>query len=106
MLVKMAKKKNRRQTESCVMTHKDLFLDDILTDKKLSTFYSAMTKIKSQNNNEIPQMSDDQLMEIYIEDFIHKISVRNKQEDTTLNSSLQYSRFEITKELVRILKSI
>jgi hypothetical protein len=41
-----------------------------------------------------------------IEDFIQKIFVRNKQEGNTLTSSLQYSRFEITKELVRILKSI
>ena len=41
-----------------------------------------------------------------IENFIQKIFVRNKEEGTTLTSSQQYSRFEITKELVRILKSI
>ena len=64
MLVKMSKKKNRRHSESCINVLKDLFLNDILTNKKLSNFF--------QNTENQKDISDENLLNYYIDDFIHK----------------------------------
>lgn len=63
--MKMAKKKNRRHSESCINALKDLFLTDILSNKKLLNFYQNTQNVSSA-------FSDERLLEIYFEDFIHK----------------------------------
>lgn len=64
MLLKMAKKKNRRHSESCITALKDLFLTDILSNKKLLNFY--------QNTENKTNLTDEELFEYYVEDFFHK----------------------------------
>lgn len=64
MLLKMSKKKNRRHSESCIMALKDLFLTDVLTNKKLLNFY--------QNTENKTNLTDEVLFEYYVEDFVHK----------------------------------
>jgi ribosome biogenesis protein MAK21 len=90
MLLKMAKKKNRRQTEVSVSALKELFLEHILTNKKLSTFYSTIEKLKKEENYQ-EKLSDDLLFEIYTDDFIHRkyselIEIIN---DIVINDPLQ-----------------
>jgi len=73
----MAKKKNRRQTEACVIALKDIFLDDILSNQKLTTFYNNLDSIMNKPlEGKIPNsslnLSDEQLLNYYVEDFIHK----------------------------------
>jgi ribosome biogenesis protein MAK21 len=121
MLLKMAKKKNRRQTEACVIALKDLFLDDILTNKKLNTFINTLTLIKSQSqkiNSESPQgeenssennslqnfninLPDDKLIEIYEDDYIHRKYTELLEiiEDIVINDPLQ----AIKKKFMNIL---
>jgi len=64
LLLKMSKKKNRRHSESCIMALKDLFLTDVLSNKKLSNFY--------QNTEDKTNLTDEALFELYVEDFVHK----------------------------------
>lgn len=66
MLLKMAQSKNRRQNESCVVALKDLFLESFLGERKLISFYNRFSTIKDED------ISNDQLIEAYVEDFIHR----------------------------------
>jgi ribosome biogenesis protein MAK21 len=120
MLLKMAKKKNRRQTEACVIALKDLFLDDILTNKKLNTFINTLTILKSQsqklnsaqgepsnddNSNSLQNLNinlpDEKLVEIYEDDYIHRKYTELLEiiEDIVINDPLQ----AIKKKFLNIL---
>lgn len=108
----MAKKKNRRQTETCVIALKDLFLEDILTNKKLTTFFNNVNAILTKNtssnaDNDLnlsisnTNFSDEQLLSYYIEDFIHKkyFEVIEIIEDLIVNDPLK----AIKKKFMNIL---
>ena len=102
----MAKKKNRRQTEACVIALKDIFLDDILSNQKLTTFYnnvnSIMTKpLEGKIPNPSLNLSDEQLLNYYIEDFIHKkyFELIEIIEDIVVNDPLK----AIKKKFMNIL---
>jgi ribosome biogenesis protein MAK21 len=64
LLLKMSKKKNRRHSEICINALKDLFLSNILSNKKLLNF------IQSTQNK--PNFTDEDILDFYIDDFIHK----------------------------------
>ena len=64
----MAKNKHRRQTELCVSTLKDLFLQTILEDKKYSTFLKSVNFAK-QNAVKI---DNETLLEYFVDDLIHR----------------------------------
>jgi ribosome biogenesis protein MAK21 len=60
----MSKKKNRRHSESCIIALKDLFLTDILSNKKLMNFY--------QNTENKSNLTDEELFDYFVDDFVHK----------------------------------
>ena len=101
----MAKKKNRRQIETCVIALKDLFLDEILTNKKLTTFYNSINTIISKqgdtNTNPSTNISDEHLVNFYVEDFIHKkyFELIEIIEDLVINDPLK----AIKKKFMNIL---
>lgn len=99
----MAKKKNRRQTETCVIALKDLFLDEILTNKKLTTFYNSINTIisKQGDTNSSINISDEHLVNYYVEDFIHKkyFELIEIIEDLVINDPLK----AIKKKFMNIL---
>jgi len=64
----MAKKKNRRQTELCVSTLRDLFLQNILENRKYTTFLKLVNHAK-QNGEDL---GDETLVNFFIEDVIHR----------------------------------
>jgi hypothetical protein len=68
MLIKLAKKKNRRQTESAIIALKNLFLENILTNKKLVPFFSAAGELSEEEQN-----NDGKLMQLYIDDHVHRV---------------------------------
>jgi hypothetical protein len=69
--LKLGKKKNRRQTQACVIALKDLFLEDILKNKKLNSFYNTLQKVKKEEGN-LSNISDERLLNFYIDDYVHK----------------------------------
>jgi ribosome biogenesis protein MAK21 len=90
LLIRMAGKKNRRHTEASVIALKDLFLDDYLKDnKKLTSFYNKFNNVE---DSEITQINNnkEQLISLYIEDFIHKKYFELIQiiEDIVINDTL------------------
>lgn len=101
----MAKKKNRRQTEACVIALKDIFLEDILSNQKLTTFYNNLNSIlNKQSEGKTPNssnISDEQLLNYYIEDFIHKkyFELIEIIEDLVVNDPLK----AIKKKFMNIL---
>jgi len=68
MLLKMTNKKNRRQTELCVSTLKDLFIKNILDNKKYFPFIKSITQAQESGSG----IYDEQLLTYYVEDVIHK----------------------------------
>ncbi len=64
LLLKMSRKKNRRHSEICINALKDLFLSNILTNKKLFNFLQS-----TQNK---PNFTDEDILDFYIDDFFHK----------------------------------
>lgn len=66
MLLKMSKTKNRRQSETVLISLKDLFMEEILSNKKLLSFYQNYTKSN-------PESNESTLLQYYIDDTVHKL---------------------------------
>lgn len=64
MLTKMAKKKNKRQRNSCVTALKELYLKDILENRKYKPFLNS--------TQEDREYTKDELINFYIDDFLHR----------------------------------
>jgi ribosome biogenesis protein MAK21 len=97
MLVKLAKKKNRRQTESSLLALKNLFLDSILSNKKLLPFLQATEGIDSPD--------DDTLVQLYIDDHMHRLylDVIVTIEDIIINDPLKPIKKKFMAMLLEML---
>lgn len=65
----MAKKKNRKQSELIIETLKDLFLENILTNKKFLPFAQS---VKILQKTQLTEIEDEALLKLFSEDFFHK----------------------------------
>jgi ribosome biogenesis protein MAK21 len=97
MLIKLARKKNRRQTESSILALKNLFLESILTNRKLLPFLAASEKLDN--------IDDNVLSQLYIDDYLHRayLEVINIIEDIVINDPLKVIKKKYMAMLLEML---
>jgi hypothetical protein len=98
-LLKLAKKKNRRQTEAAIIALKDLFLNDILTNKKLVPFFAATESLKEE------EITNDKLIAVYVDDYVHKkyLELIKLIEDILVNDPLKQIKKKFMSLILEML---
>jgi hypothetical protein len=99
MLIKLARKKNRRQTECSIIALKSLFLQNILTNRKLLPFLASVEKQGQEN------IDDSKLIQFYIDDYIHRAYLEIIQiiEDIVINDPLKQIKKKFMGMLLEML---